>query len=228
MKLGVASPRVLFRKTLCAFLVRAGIFEGVIEVDNFLDLVNQTDKSQPLVLILHTTDRSAGIESLSQSRDLMPEARILFLADDPDEELGVQVLEAGAWGCMSTGESPEVLVKAVGKVASGERWFPHRVTNTVIDRFIAGQRRLPASTNNLTPREWEVLALIAQGYSDKEVAGSLFISRETARSHVKSIYKKLQVSTRRAAAVCYFKHVRSKSGPSVNSAPEAIGLSDIL
>jgi len=228
MKLGVASPRTMFREILCTFLVRAGIFDGVIEVDSVLDLVNRSDKSQPLVLILHTTDPAAGIESLNQLHDLLPETRTLFLADDPDEELGVQVLEAGAWGCMSTGESPEVLVKAVGKVASGERWFAHRVTDTVIDRFLAGHRTRPTFTNNLTPREWEVLALIAQGYSDKEVASSLFISRETARSHVKSIYKKLQVSTRRAAAVCYFKHVRNKSGPAATMPPEALGISDIV
>jgi len=227
MKLGVASPRVLFRKTLCAFLTGAGIFDSIIELDNVMDLASRSDKSQPLVLILHASDAPAGIESLNQLCYLLPEARVLFLADEPDEELGVQVLEAGAWGCMSTGESPEVLVKAVSKVAAGERWFAHRVTDTVIDRFMAGRRISPTITDSLTPREWEVLALIAQGYSDKEVASSLFISRETARSHVKSIYKKLQVSTRRAAAVCYFKHVRNKSGPS-NVPPEAIGIVDIV
>lgn len=76
--------------------------------------------------------------------------------------------------------------------------------------------------SHLTPREWEVLTLIAQGHSDKEVATALCISTETAKSHVKSIYKKLQVRTRRAAAVVYFKHVRGKAVPSNKSYKEVV------
>ena len=150
----------------------------------------------------------------------------MFLADDPNEEFAVQTLEAGAWGCLSTRVTPQVLIKAVVKVAEGERWFAHRVTNKVIDKLIAGRKANRTFSENLTPREWEVLALIAQGYSDKEVASSLFISTETARSHVKSIYKKLQVSTRRAAAVHYFKRVGPQDVP-LNGVPEAIGLPDV-
>ncbi|TAM79858.1 MAG: response regulator transcription factor [Acidobacteria bacterium] len=144
----------------------------------------------------------------------------MILTDDPDEDFAMQTLEAGAWGCLSTTDTPQILIKAVAKVAEGERWFAHRVTNAVIDKLIAGREARRTFAENLTPREWEVLALIAQGYTDKEVARSLFISTETARSHVKSIYKKLQVSTRRAAAVCYFKRVGPDRPPSTRSSEE--------
>jgi len=119
-------------------------------------------------------------------------------------------------------ERPEILVKAVENIAKGERWFPSRVTNAVLDRLIAGRRANPMMNSNLTPREWEVLTLIAQGRSDKEVANALCISTETAKSHVKSIYKKLQVSTRRAAAVFYFKHVRGEAASSNKSYEEIV------
>lgn len=220
MKLGVVSPLVLFRNTLCAYLTNVGNFVNVLEFDSVSDLFGRSNESRLPVLIIHTSDPGAGIVSLNQLRQLFPEMRVLFLIDDPDEEFGAQALESGASGCLSTTESPQVLVKAVVKVAKGERWFPSRVTNAVLDRLIAGRSTEPMMASNLTPREWEVLTLIAQGHSDKEVASALCISTETAKSHVKSIYKKLQVSTRRAAAVLYFKHVRGKSAPSNRSYKE--------
>ena len=212
MKLAVVSPQVLFRKTLCAYLTVAGTFANVVEFDCISDLVDRSDRAQSLVLIIHIADPGDGIQSLNQLRQLFPEIRVLFLTDDLDEEFDAQALESGALGCLTTTETPQVLVKAVEKVAEGERWFATRVTNAVLDKLIAGRRSKTIVTSNLTPREWEVLTLIAQGHSDKEVASSLFISRETAKSHVKSIYKKLQVSTRREAAVCYFKHIGGKPG----------------
>lgn len=195
----------------------------MIEAGSVFDIAGKSDRSQSPILIIHTTDVRSGIAAAHELRNLLPEARALMLADDPDEDFAMQTLEAGAWGCVSTTDTPQVLIKAVAKVAEGERWFAHRVTNAVIDKLIAGREANRTFAENLTPREGEVLALIAQGYSDKEVAKSLFISTETARSHVKSIYKKLQVSTRRAAAVCYFKRVGPAPPPS-SSSPEAVGL----
>ena len=211
MKLAVVSPQVLFRKTLCAYLTISGTFANILEFDCISDLVDSSDRSQSLVLIVHISHPADGIDSLNQLRQLFPEIRVLLLTDALDEEFDAQALESGAFGCLTTSETPQVLVKAVERVADGERWFAARVTNAVLDKLIAGRRSKTIVASNLTPREWEVLTLVAQGQSDKEVASSLFISRETAKSHVKSIYKKLQVSTRREAAVCYFKHIGSKT-----------------
>lgn len=226
MKVGVVSQRLLVRKALCALLTGSGIFAGVMDLDRVRGPFAADDRSQPPILVVHITDSRAGIESLQQLHEVLPEARIILLADDPDEEFCVQALEAGAWGCLSTMNSPQVLIKAVVKVAEGERWFPHRVTNIVIERLVASRRLDTKLVANLTPREWEVLALLAKGYPDKEVANRLFISRETARSHVKSIYKKLQVRTRRAAAVYYFKHVRCQN--SLSRPPEMMVASNIV
>lgn len=226
MKLVVVSPRVLFRKALCSLLNGAGTFPEIIDIGRVLDLSDRIDKSQNPILIVHASDVRAGIASTHELRKLLPEARALMLADDADEDFAMQTLEAGAWGCLSTTDTPQVLIKAVAKVAEGERWFAHRVTNAVINKLIAGREVNRTYEENLTPREWEVLALIAQGYSDKEVANSLFISTETARTHVKSIYKKLHVSTRRAAAVRYFKRVGPDGAP-LSRDPEVLGLPDI-
>jgi DNA-binding NarL/FixJ family response regulator len=200
----------LLRKTLCAYLAGAGSFGGVTEFDSILDFIGSNQR-EPLVLVILAGNPSGELDSFRQLRHLFPQARSLFLVDDPDEEFPIRALEAGAWGCLSTAEAPQNLIKAVRKVAEGERWFDHRVTNAVHDRLLAERGATSTVVESLTPREWEVLALIAEGHTDKEVASSLFISRETEQSHVKSIYRKLQVSTRREAAVCYFKHIRGRA-----------------
>ena len=225
MNVGVASQSLLFRKALCALLTGAGISSCVTEVCSVLDLADSSDKSQPLVLLVHTTTPIDGIASVHELRELHPEARIILLADHPDEESCAQALEAGAWGCLSTTENPQLLIKAISKVAEGERWFAHRVTSIVVERLVASRGMNTKFAGNLTPREWEVLVLIAKGLPDKEVASRLFISRETARSHTKSIFKKLQVSTRRAAAVYYFRHVRGQN--SLPETPQAAAIPDV-
>lgn len=227
MKVGVVSQRVLVRKALCSLLASSGIFTAVVELDRVLGPLGADGKSRPLVLLVHTADPCTAIESLQQLHDELPEARVLLLADNPDEEFCVQVVEAGAWGCLSTMDNPQVLVKAVVKVSEGERWFPRRVTNLIIERLVSSRRLDTKNVANLTPREWEVLALLAKGFSDKEIANRLFISRETARSHVKSIYKKLQVRTRRAAAVYYFKRIRSQTDRNGALSPPEVIPADI-
>jgi len=212
MKLAVVSPQVLIRESLCALLAAAGTFSSVVDYSTVLDGITKAGKSQGLVLIIHVADVKLGVESMLQLRGALPEARALLLADDPDEEFCVRALEAGAWGCLATSDTGKSLVEAAVQVSEGERWFSHHVANLIIERHVAGRKSNAILDDTLTPREWEVLALIAQGHSYKKVANSLYISKETARSHVKSIYKKLQVGTRRAAAVIYFQQARGENG----------------
>lgn len=218
MKLGIVSQQVLLRKALCALLAGAGLFSTVIELDSVSDLVDIPDQSQTLVVLVHAPDPPSGIQSVCELRHRFPGARALLISNNPNEEFCAQALEAGAWGSLSTADSPQVLFKAVSKVADGERWFDRGLTNKVISKLIARRGAESTPVDNLTPREWEVLALIARGHSDKEIASLLFISKETAHTHVKSIYKKLQVSTRRAAAVYYFEKMRNKGVPPLPAA----------
>jgi len=212
MNVAVVSPRVLIRKAIGSLLVTTGSFASVLDFSSVPDVVEVVDKLRPEVIVVHAIDHLSGTEAVQQLRKLLPEARVLLLSDeDPEDEFWVQTLEAGAWGCLSTSDSPQILVKALMKTAEGERWVTHRVTNLIIENIVRARQADKGFTQNLTPREWEVLGLLANGYSYKEIAARLFISNETARSHVKSIYKKLQVRSRRAAAVCYFKCSHGKS-----------------
>jgi len=211
MNVGVVSSQTIFRKALCALLVQSGKFSGVTEYGTDLDFADMHDKLEPMILVVHTTDPSADIDLVHEIGDLFPEARVILLVDNLDDEFCVQALEAGAWGCVSAADSPQVLVKALVKVCEGERWFHRKVTTRIIGKFTASRRGVARFAENLTSREWEVLALLANNHPDKEIADRLFISSGTVRSHLKSIYKKLQVSTRHAAAVYYFGHARRQA-----------------
>ena len=211
MNVGVISPQILFRKAICSLLAGTGAFDVVVELDGVFDPFTTVEKPRPEILILHAIDPETALGTARQMGDLLPDIRLLLLTDGPTEEFSMQALEAGAWGCLSTSDPPQLLVKALEKVAQGERWVGHRLANLIIEKFVAGQQADARPTERLTSREWEVLALLANGCSDKEIAGRLFISRETAKSHLKSVYKKLQVRNRSAAAVYYFRYFRNQS-----------------
>ena len=211
MKVGIISPQVLFRKAICSLLAGTGAFDVVMEMGDIPDPLTPVDKSRPEILIVHAVDPALGLGTVRQMRDLLPDVRVLLLTDEPKDEFCLQALEAGAWGCLSTSDTPQLLVKALEKAAQDERWVGHRLANLIIEKFVAGQQADARTTERLTSREWEVLALLANGCSDKEIASRLFISRETAKSHLKSVYKKLQVRNRSAAAVYYFKYFRNQS-----------------
>lgn len=209
MNVGVISPQVLFRKAICALLAGTGAFAVVLEVSSLIDPLTTVDKVRPQILVMHAVDPTTGIGNVRQLRDLLPDARVLLLTDDSSEEFYLQALEAGAWGCLSTSDTPQLLLKALEKVAQDERWVGHRLANLIIEKFVTGQQAGARPIERLTSREWEVLALLSNGCSDKEIASRLFISTETAKSHLKSVYKKLQVRNRSAAAVYYFRYFRS-------------------
>jgi DNA-binding NarL/FixJ family response regulator len=219
MNVGVISPQALFRKALCALLVGTGTFAVVLELATVFDPLTLADKSRPQILIVHAPDPADGIGTVRHLRDMLPGLRVLLLTDDPNDEFCLQAIEAGAWGCLSTSLTPQLLIKALEKVAQDERWVGHRLANLIIEKFVVAQQANTRPAERLTSREWEVLTLLANGRSDKEIAGRLFISTETAKSHLKSVYKKLQIRNRSAAAVFYFRHFRNRSD--VPPPPEA-------
>jgi LuxR family transcriptional regulator of csgAB operon len=98
-------------------------------------------------------------------------------------------------------------VKAIGVVEKGEIW----VSRSVASRLISKLSEIPVSpnSNGLTPREWKVLGLLASGTRNKEIANRLSVSENTVKTHLYTIYRKLNVDCRLAATLYYFQHVKS-------------------
>jgi DNA-binding NarL/FixJ family response regulator len=129
-----------------------------------------------------------------------PEVQFLALSVSDAPEDVIDVIRAGARGYITKTISGNELLQAVYRVAAGDAVFSPRLAGFVLDAFAHGGATPPAGLDpeldQLSPREREVLRLIARGYTYKEVARDLSISAKTVESHVSSVLRKLQLSTR--------------------------------
>jgi RNA polymerase sigma factor (sigma-70 family) len=131
-----------------------------------------------------------------------PEVRFLALSASDAPEDVIAVIRAGARGYVTKTISTPELADAIRRVAAGDAVFSHRLAGFVLDAFAASadsagiKPSFDPELDQLTSREREVLRLIAQGYTYKEIARELYISVKTVESHVSSVLRKLQLSSR--------------------------------
>jgi two-component system, NarL family, response regulator DegU len=208
VNVGIVSSRVLIRKALWSLLVSFGKVVPVLEVNIGPEALATIKKIQPEILILDSTDPPSDIRNLSQLKELFPAIKFLVITDTLDDEFSFRALKAGASGCVHTSYSPCAMERALKAVAQGETWLGGKVANGIIAKFILTQGGAERVPGGLTRRELEVLRLLANGYRNKEIASSLFVSEQTVRTHLKSIYKKIHLNTRHGAALHYFHHVQ--------------------
>ncbi len=170
------------------------------DVDAAVELVG--DRVPDVVLLDVHLPGGGGQAVLHGVLPRHPEVQFLALSvsDAPEDVIGV--IRAGARGYVTKTISGDELLQAVHRVAAGDAVFSPRLAGFVLDAFARGMvpSSLPAGVDpefeQLSPREREVLRLIARGYTYKEVARELTISARTVESHVSSVLRKLQLSTR--------------------------------
>ena len=186
-------------------LFRAGVrgelgdaVEIVGEAGSVAEAVPMIHELDPDVVLLdvHLPDGGgeAVIAGVSQER---PGVKFLALSVSDAAEDVIGVIRAGARGYVTKTISGDELTSAVTRVADGDAVFSPRLAGFVLDAFKAGDRvGGDAELNELTPREQEVLQLIARGYRYKEIAARLHLSVKTVEAHVSSVLRKLQLSSR--------------------------------
>ena len=186
-------------------LFRAGVrgelgdaVEIVGEAGSVAEAVPMIRELDPDVVLLdvHLPDGGgeAVIAGVSQER---PGVKFLALSVSDAAEDVIGVIRAGARGYVTKTISGDELTSAVTRVAEGDAVFSPRLAGFVLDAFREGDRvGDDAELNELTPREREVLQLIARGYRYKEIAARLHLSVKTVEAHVSSVLRKLQLSSR--------------------------------
>jgi DNA-binding NarL/FixJ family response regulator len=172
--------------------------EVVGEAGTVADAVPLIKQVDPHVVLLdvHLPDGKgdAIINAVAPER---PGVKFLALSVSDAAEDVIAVIRAGARGYVTKTIAAEELTAAIGRVAQGDAVFSPRLAGFVLDAFRAGDRLTSsAELDELTPREREVLQLIARGYMYKEIAARLHLSVKTVESHVSSVLRKLQLSTR--------------------------------
>jgi DNA-binding NarL/FixJ family response regulator len=142
-----------------------------------------------------------GVAIIANVAETHPDIRFLALSVSDAPEDVIAMIRAGARGYVTKSIAPSDLVDAVGRVAAGDAVFSPRLAGFVLDAFgTALPRADDPELDSLTPREQEVLRQIARGYAYKQIARRLSISVKTVESHVSSVLRKLQLSSRHELA----------------------------
>lgn len=131
-----------------------------------------------------------GIHVIQQLMKRDPASKVLVLTTFDNEEDVFRALEAGARGYLLKDTTTEELVAALRQVHAGERYLPHSIATRLADRIVRP---------TLTPRELDVLRLVAKGRTNKELASAMFVSEETVKTHMKALFLKLGVHDRAEA-----------------------------
>ncbi|MBB3662057.1 DNA-binding NarL/FixJ family response regulator [Prauserella sediminis] len=155
-------------------------------------------RPQVVLLDVHMPD-GGGAEVLRRLRGELPDVVFLALSVSDAAEDVIAVIRAGARGYVTKTISSAELVKAIVRVSGGDAVFSPRLAGFVLDAFAERPGAEPISDpelDQLTPRERDVLRLLARGYAYKEIASELFISVKTVETHVSSVLRKTQLSNR--------------------------------
>jgi DNA-binding NarL/FixJ family response regulator len=174
-----------------------GAVEIVGEAGSVAEAVPLIRELDPDVVLLdvHLPDGGgqAVIAGVAQER---PGVRFLALSVSDAAEDVIDVIRAGARGYVTKSISGAELVDAVRRTADGDAVFSPRLAGFVLDAFRTGTTPVDPELDVLTPREREVLQLIARGYRYKEIAARLHLSVKTVETHVSAVLRKLQLSNR--------------------------------
>jgi NarL family two-component system response regulator LiaR len=201
----VVDDHAIIRKGIKAVLELVPDVDMVGEAENGLDAIRQDEVLHPDVILMDLMMPDMdGIEAIRKIKLKRPEARILVLTTFAGEEMVFPAIKAGALGYHLKDSSPEALVEAIREVYRGEASLHPVIARKVLTEISSPSGR-PPTTEPLTPRELEVLRLMAQGYENHEIAGRLVISEATARTHVSNIIGKLHLASRTQAALYALK-----------------------
>jgi len=153
----------------------------------------------------------SGIECTVRLKELLPAAQVIMITVYDDSEKVFNALRAGASGYILKRAAPEKILQAIREVHAGGVPMSGEIARKVLGAFREpAPASSPAEDQNLSRREQEILELLAQGCSNKDIAGKLFISIETVTWHLRHIYSKLHVRSRTQAALKFLSLRKSR------------------
>ena len=191
IRLLITDDHAVVRMGLVAVLSHHPDLTVVAQAEDGVEAVRLFSEIRPDVTVMDVRmPNKDGISATSEIRRIDPQARVLMLTTYDTEEDVHRAMAAGASGYVLKDAGPGELVEAIRHVAAGETWLPKHIQQQLAQRN---------DDEQLTARQMEVLQLLAQGQSNKEIGAHLGISEDGAKAHVKQIFLKLHVSDRASA-----------------------------
>ena len=194
----IADDHKIMLAGLRSLLEKQTDFDVVGESDNGRKAVLMAQGKKPDVVVMDVSMPDMnGIEATTQITESLPETRVIALSMHSDKRFVMGMLRAGASGYLLKDCASEELANAIHQVVRGKKYLSPEITGVVIDDFLLGGASEKGATvaSQLSPREREVLQLIAEGWSTKQIASHLYVSVKTIETHRRQIMKKLDLHT---------------------------------
>ncbi len=192
IKVMLADDHALIREGFRSLLGKNELFEIVGEAENGRELIEKIANTNPDVVLTDISmPQMTGLEVMERIKKTRPEIKFIILTMHEEREYVMRALTAGAEGYLFKNVEKAELERAIKTVYDGEKYFSAAIT-TILAEYVAKPARTQVA--EITPREKEVLELVAEGYSTKQIADKLGISIRTVESHRINMLKKLEVS----------------------------------
>ncbi|HLJ02768.1 MAG TPA: response regulator transcription factor [Solirubrobacteraceae bacterium] len=195
MRILIADDHGIVRAGIKLLLERQAGMQVVAEADDGVEAVAMALRTRPDLCILDVgMPRMTGLQAAREIRAQMPEARVLMLSMHDDERYLFEALKAGASGYVLKREADQDLVGAVHAVQRGEAFLTNAAERSIIREWMVDGSRGPVIP--LTPREEEVVKLIAEAHTNAQIAEILHLSEKTIESHRANVLRKLGMRDR--------------------------------
>jgi DNA-binding NarL/FixJ family response regulator len=208
IRIVVADDHPIFRDGLCRLLALEPDFEVVAQAQDGRQVLDVLQQHEPDILLLDL--KMPGLDGLATLQRLQSgkhKTRVIVLTASEDKNEFVQAMKLGTSGIVLKQSATDLLIKSIRKVNAGEIWLDSNTTAAVMRQFATGADEAPAGgtppsssrereRSLLSQREREIVALVAQGFKNKEMAEKMFISEQTVKNHLHNIFDKLGVSDR--------------------------------
>jgi DNA-binding NarL/FixJ family response regulator len=200
----IADAHSLFREAVSAALRNESDLMVVAQAGDGLDAVSEATRSSPSVAVLDVDlPNCDGVRATRLIKERVPDCRVLLLAAEEEHQVLADGVQAGANGYLAKTASLEELIDAIRAVSRGDTLIPARMLGQLLERLVMRRRTQDEAIrrmSRLTPREREVLTLLARGGDNDSIAQALVISPQTARTHIQNVLVKLGVHSRLEAA----------------------------
>lgn len=207
VRIVIADDHPIVRDGLKKLLLLEDDFEIVGEAGDGREVLEKVQALDPDVLLLDLRMPNLdGLSALQALQQTNKRTRVIVLTASEDKNEFVQAMKLGCSGIVLKQTAPDLIVKSIRKVNSGEIWLDSHTTAAVMRQFSTGQEGSSGGQSSgggksrerspLSAREREIVALVAQGYKNKEMAEKMFISEQTVKNHLHNIFDKLGVSDR--------------------------------
>jgi len=200
-KVLIADDHALVREGIAAFLKLCDDIEVVGEASDGIEAIEKTNKLHPDIIIMDINmPKLGGLEATIEIKKTHPDIKVLVLTQYEDREYISRFLKAGVSGYLLKKAVGSDLIAALKAIIRGDLYLYSSVASEVVKGYLHGDRKLDIDTKDpyekLTDREKQVLKLVAEGYTHKEVADMLYISVKTVVAHQTNIGEKLGIHNR--------------------------------